>query len=73
NNKTAAMATKQTYNTEEVAEAIDMHPNSIRRNLQRDEIRGRKIGNQWVITQSALREWLGDELFEIHFANEEEA
>jgi hypothetical protein len=50
-----------------------MHPNSIRRNLQRDEIRGRKIGNQWVITQSALREWLGDELFEIHFASEEEA
>lgn len=61
------MATKQTYNTEEVAEAIDMHPNSIRRNLQRDKIRGRKIGNQWIITQSALREWLGDELFEIHF------
>jgi len=65
------MATKQTYNTEEVAEAVDMHPNSIRRNLQRDKIRGRKIGNQWVITQSALREWLGDELFEIHFASEE--
>ncbi len=61
------MATKQTYNTEEVAEAVDMHPNSIRRNLQRDKIRGRKIGNQWIITQSALREWLGDELFEIHF------
>jgi hypothetical protein len=67
------MATKQTYNTEEVAEAIDMHPNSIRRNLQRDKIRGRKIGNQWVITQSALREWLGDELFEIHFASDTEA
>lgn len=61
--------TKQTYGTEEIADALDLHPNSVRRKLQNDEIRGRKIGNRWVVPHTALRDWLGDELFEIHFAD----
>jgi excisionase family DNA binding protein len=58
---------QQTYSTQEVADAVDMHPNSIRRNLQKERIRGQKVGNEWVITESALREWLGNELYEIRF------
>lgn len=64
---------KETFGTQEIANALDMHVNSIRRNLQQERIRGRKIGNEWVVTESALREWLGDELYEIHFGTEEEA
>ena len=64
---------KETFGTQEIANALNMHVNSIRRNLQQERIRGRKIGNEWVVTESALREWLGDELYEIHFDTEEEA
>lgn len=64
----ATMA-QQTYSTQEVADAVDMHPNSIRRNLQKKRIRGQKVGNEWIITESALREWLGDELYEIRFSD----
>ncbi|MCS4185238.1 helix-turn-helix domain-containing protein [Salinibacter ruber] len=60
---------QQTYSTQEVADAVDMHPNSIRRNLQKKRIRGQKVGNEWIITESALREWLGDELYEIRFSD----
>lgn len=62
---------QQTHDVQEIAEAVDMHPNSIRRNLQKGRIRGRKVGNEWVVTESALREWLGDELYETFFAAEE--
>jgi hypothetical protein len=64
---------KKTFGTQEIADALDMHVNSIRRNLQNERIRGRKIGNEWVVTEAALRDWLGDELYEIHFGTEEEA
>lgn len=68
-----ATMSKKTYGTQEIADALDMHVNSIRRNLQQERIRGRKIGNEWVVTESALREWLGDELYEIHFGTEQQA
>ena len=64
---------KQTYSTQEIADTLDMHVNSIRRNLQKGRIRGSKLGNEWVVTESALRDWLGDELFEIKFSTEADA
>ena len=74
---TAAMAEEQTdtreetpqqeYSVQEVAEAMDQHVNSVRRNLQRGRLRGVKVGNEWIILRSALIEWLGEELFHIRF------
>lgn len=74
---TAAMAEEQTdtreeapqqeYSVQEVAEAMDQHVNSVRRNLQRGRLRGVKVGNEWIILRSALIEWLGEELFRIRF------
>lgn len=67
----ATMSTerKRTYSTQEIAEAMDRHVNSIRRNLQRGDLRGHKLGNEWVVTADALREWLGEELFGIYFGD----
>lgn len=63
-------APKKKYSTKEIAEAMDRHVNSVRRNLQRGDLEGHKVGNEWVITRKALEDWLGEELFEIYFGSE---
>ena len=60
-------APRQEYSVQEVAEAMDQHVNSVRRNLQRGKLRGVKVGGEWIILRSALIEWLGEELFHIRF------
>ena len=65
-------AAKRKYSTKEIAEAMDRHVNSIRRNLQQGDLEGHKQGNEWIVTPAALRDWLGDEVFEIYFGAEEE-
>lgn len=60
----------RTYSAQEIADATGRHPESIRRNLRNGDIEGHKMGREWVVTPDSLREWLGDELFEIYFGDE---
>ncbi|MCS3937347.1 IS30 family transposase [Salinibacter ruber] len=63
----------KTYTPEEIAERLDRHVNSIRRNLRKGQIEGQKFSGEWIVTEDALREWLPAPLYENHFASEEEA
>lgn len=62
---------QRTYTPTDIADATGRHPESIRRNLRQSELRGTKMGNEWVVTPAALREWLGDELFDVYFGDDE--
>lgn len=63
----------KTYTPEEIAERLDRHVNSIRRNLRKGQIEGQKFSGEWIVTEEALQEWLPPALYEKHFSNEEEA
>jgi len=67
------MSRPRTYSPRDIADATGRHPESIRRNLREGDIQGHKMGGEWVVTPKALREWLGDDLFEIYFGEAEEA
>lgn len=62
-----ATMSQETYTPTEVAHNLNRHLNSIYRNLQQGDLRGYKVGGEWIITESALREWVGDEIYEIKF------
>ena len=70
--ETTSHMKQRTYSPQDIADATGRHPESIRRNLRESDIRGHKMGSEWVVTPDALQEWLGDELFEIYFGAEEE-
>lgn len=57
---------KSTYNPSEVAKATGRHPGTIRRLLREGEIEGHKVGGEWIIFPDALRDWLGEEVYQ-HF------
>lgn len=61
---------RKTYTPKDIAKATDRHPESIRRNLREGDLRGNKMGNEWIVTAAALKEWLGDELFDVYFGDE---
>lgn len=63
----------KTYTPEEIAERLDRHVNSIRRNLRKGQIEGEKFSNEWIVTDEALQEWLPGPLYRQHFGSEEEA
>jgi hypothetical protein len=70
----AAVSTRpRTYSPKDIAEATGRHPESIRRNLRNGDIEGHKMGSEWVVTADSLRDWLGEDLFEVYFSTEEEA
>ena len=56
-----------THTVDEVAERLDRHPESIRRNLRKGQLEGEKWSRQWIITDQARlrqlscvkRQWLG--------------
>jgi hypothetical protein len=62
-----------TYTPEEIAERLDRHVNSIRRNLRKKQLEGEKWSNEWIVTEDALRKWLPGPIYRQHFCNEEEA
>jgi len=62
----------RTYSAEEVADRLDRHTESIRRNLRNDKLKGEKWSNEWVVTDEALREWLPAAIYERHFGQTEE-
>lgn len=63
----SAMIGDRTYSPEEVADALDRHPESIRRNLRRGDVDGDKFQGRWIITDQALRDWLPTPLYEEAF------
>jgi len=70
---TDTMPETRTYSATEIAEALDRHPESIRRNLRQGELEGEKFSNQWIVTDEALRDWLPAPLYRKHFGQTEEA
>lgn len=46
------------YTTEEVAEMLQMHNESIRRKCRLDELPCLKIGREWRIREDDLNQWL---------------
>jgi ATP-dependent Lon protease len=56
-----------TYTPEEIAERLDRHVNSIRRNLRKGQLEGEKWSNEWIVTDEALQEWLPVPVYQEHF------
>jgi len=63
---------RRTYSPRDIAEATDRHPESIRRYLRDGDIEGHKMDGEWVVTPKALRDRVGEDLFEIYFGEAEE-
>lgn len=61
--------TVKTYSTEEIAERLGRHVNSIRRNLREGDLEGEKWSNEWIVTDDALREWLPAPIYEEAFGS----
>lgn len=61
---------KKTWTPREVADATGKGSATIYRHLNSGELPGHKVGGEWKITQRGLREWLGEELFDIYFGAE---
>jgi excisionase family DNA binding protein len=62
-----------TYSPQEIADRLERHVNSIRRNLREGELEGEKFSNEWIVTEEALQEWLPAPIYREHFGNREEA
>jgi len=61
------------YSPEEVAEALDRHPESIRRNCRKGQLDGTKWSGEWVISKEALEEWLPAPVYRDAFGGEVES
>ena len=59
--------TVKTYSTEEIADRLGRHVNSIRRNLREGDLEGEKFSNEWIVTDDALREWLPAPIYQEAF------
>lgn len=59
--------TVKTYTTEEIADRLDRHVNSIRRNLREGDLKGEKWSNEWIVTDDALRDWLPGPVYQNAF------
>jgi excisionase family DNA binding protein len=52
------MATERLLTPAEVAEQLQLHPNTVRRFLNEGKIRGKWIGRVWRVEPSAIDEYL---------------
>ena len=48
------------YSVKEVADILDMNPETIKRYIHREELRAYKIGREWRIKESDLKEFVFD-------------
>ncbi len=55
---------KSAYTPAEVSKMCRMNKETVLRHLRKGVLKGQKIGRQYRISESALKEYLGDELFE---------
>jgi len=46
------------YTLEEIAEALRVHPETVRKMLNSGEMPAKKIGREWRIEPEAIRQWL---------------
>ena len=49
------------YTVNEVAEMLSVHPETIRRNLKSGKLKGNKVGKDWRVEESAIRQFLTGE------------
>lgn len=49
------------YAVNEVAEMLSVHPETIRRNLKSGKLKGYKVGKDWRVEESEIREFLTGE------------
>ena len=49
------------YTVNEVAEMLSVHPETIRRNLKSGKLKGHKVGKDWRVEESAIRQFLTGE------------
>lgn len=68
-----ATMSNTTYSPQEIADRLGRHVNSIRRNLREGDLDGEKFSNEWIVTESALQEWLPAPIYRKHFGNREKA
>lgn len=67
-------AERRSYTPKDIAEITGRHPESIRRKLRSEDLEGHKMGAEWIVFPDALREWLGDEVYEnLFLPHEDEA
>ena len=68
-------AERRKYTPKDIADVTDRHPESIRRKLRSGDLKGHKMGGEWIVFPGALRDWLGEEVFEGLFLprNDEQA
>jgi len=45
------------YELPEVAEKLDCHINTLRKYLRDGRLKGRKVGNKWLVSEDGLREF----------------
>lgn len=48
------------YNRREAAEILNVTPRTILTYLNTGKLRGSKAGHAWIITENAIREYLGE-------------
>jgi hypothetical protein len=65
----ATMPTKTKWTPKEIAEVLDRHPESIRINLRNGDLKGHKMGREWIVLAKDLRAWLGSDLFDAFFGD----
>jgi len=46
------------YDVQEIAKALNMTPQSVRKFIREGRIKGRKVGTRWYVTEEAMREYL---------------
>lgn len=46
------------YTVKEVAEMLSVHPETIRRHLLSGKLKGYKVGKDWRVEETAIREFL---------------
>ena len=56
-----ATQSKQHWNRKEVADRLGMHPNTISRHIKSGKLDAAKPGRKYLITRSALVDYLGSE------------
>jgi len=46
------------YDVQEIAKALNMTPQSVRKFIREGRIKGRKVGTRWYVTEEAIRDYL---------------
>ena len=53
----------KTYTVEEVAEILKVHKRTVLNEIHRENLRGKKVGNKYRITEKALNEYMKEDYY----------